>query len=170
MADYHGPVVLFQWFFVGALIGIAAARRNEANVVAYSLGGALLGLAAFLLFFLPPTASRRKRSEESPSLKVKDFDDVYGPGELYDDQCVEGTDRRDWPLTIIYFDKKTGRSFLVGVHTGSTSWRRIRKLKKDRGRLSECRAEVVQTGSFSSPSTAGAPNQPTARDDEPSGR
>ncbi|HVS03070.1 MAG TPA: DUF2614 family zinc ribbon-containing protein [Thermoanaerobaculia bacterium] len=54
------------WPALGAIIGIGAAYSKGHNMVAFGLGGALLGPLALLLFFASGVASSKERQVKCP--------------------------------------------------------------------------------------------------------
>lgn len=79
------------------------------------------------------------RDNLSSSSKIKEFDSVYGEG-----QIEEGPDvPDDWPLSILYFDDKTKKYFYVGVDVGNMSWNDLNMLKKNRKLLNEYKVGII---------------------------
>ncbi len=86
-----------------------------------------------------PANNLRIENNLTTGSTIKDFDSTYGEGQIEDGPDVP----EDWPLSLLYFDKKSKSYFYVGIDIGNMSWKEVNSLKNDRKNLWQYKAGII---------------------------
>jgi len=86
-----------------------------------------------------PAKHLNLKNNLSVGSKVKEFDFIYGLGEL--NTSVDFA--HDWPVTLEYHDKENNRYFYIGIEVGDISKKEMKVIEQDRKQLGEFKAGII---------------------------